>query len=51
MDWSPPGICVHEIPQAIILEWVAIFLLQRIFLSQGSNLGLPCLLHVSPTEP
>ena len=31
--------------QARILEWVAIFLLQGIFLTQGSNLYLLCLLH------
>ena len=29
MDCSPPGSSVHEIPQARILEWVAIFLFQR----------------------
>ena len=32
---------VHGILQARILEWVAISLLQGIFLTQGSNLGLP----------
>ena len=31
--------------QPRILEWVAIFLLQGIFLTQGSNLNLQCLLH------
>ena len=31
--------------QARILEWVAIFLLQGIFLTQGSNSHLLCLLH------
>ena len=31
---------VHENFQARILEWVVIFLLQRIFLTQGSNLHL-----------
>ena len=35
---SPPGSSVHGILQARILEWVA--LLQRIFLTQGSNSGL-----------
>ena len=29
-------------------EWVAIFLLQGIFPTQGSNLHLPCLLHCRP---
>ena len=37
----PPGSSVHEISQARILEWVAIHsLLQGIFPTQGSNLGL-----------
>ena len=40
MDCSPPGSSVHGISQARILEWVAIFLLQGIFPTQGSNLGL-----------
>ena len=42
-DWwtiSLPGSSVHGILQATILEWVAYFLLQGIFLTQGSNLGL-----------
>ena len=43
MDCSPPGSSVHGIFQARILEWVAI--LQRTFLTQGSNLHLLCLLH------
>ena len=44
MNCSPPGSSVHGISQARILEWVAIhvFLLQRIFQTQGSN---PSLLH------
>ena len=42
MDCSPPGSSVHGISQARILEWVAIFLLQGIFPTQGSN---PYLLH------
>ena len=29
MDWSPPGSPVHEISQARILEWVAIFFFSR----------------------
>ena len=40
MDCSPPGSSVQGILQARILEWVAIPFLQRIFLTQGSNLGL-----------
>ena len=40
MDCSPPGSPVHGILQAGMLEWVNHFLLQRIFLTQGSNLGL-----------
>ena len=40
MDCSPLGSCVHEIFQARILEWVRHFLLQGIFLTQGSNPGL-----------
>ena len=43
MDCSLPGSSVHGIPQARILEWVA--LLQGIFLTQGSNLHLLGLLH------
>ena len=43
MDSSPPGSSVHGIFQARILEGVAI--LQRTFLTQGSNLHLLCLLH------
>ena len=43
MDCSPPGSSVHGILQARILEWVAIFSPQGIFLAQGLNL---CLLHL-----
>ena len=43
MDSSPPG---YGIPQARILEWVAIPLLQGIFLTQGSNLGLLHCRHI-----
>ena len=39
---NPLGYSVHGILQARILEWIAIFLLQGIFLSQESN---PHLLH------
>ena len=45
LDCSPQGSSVHGILQARILEWVAIFLLQGIFLTQGSNPHLLCLLH------
>ena len=31
---------VHGIPQARILEWVAVSLLQGVFATQGSNPGL-----------
>ena len=37
MDFSLPG---YGILQARILEWIAILLLQGIFLTQGSNPGL-----------
>ena len=40
MDCSPPGSSIHGVLQARILEWVAISLLQEIFLTQGSNPGL-----------
>ena len=37
MDCSPPGYSVHGILPARILECIAIFLLQGIFLTQESN--------------
>ena len=37
MDCSPLDPSVHGISQARVLEWVAIFLLQGIFSTQGSN--------------
>ena len=40
VDCSLPGSSVQGIFQTRILEWVAIFLLQGIFLTQGLNLGL-----------
>ena len=40
MDCSPPGSSAHGILQVRILQWVAI-LLQGIFLTQESNMGLP----------
>ena len=45
LDCNPPGSSVHGIFQARILEWVAIFLLQGIFLIKGLNPCLICLLH------
>ena len=45
LDYSSPSSSVHEISQARILDWVAIFLLQGIFPIQGLNLCLLCLLH------
>ena len=40
MGRSLPGSCIHGIFQARIPAWVAIPLFQRIFPTQGSNLGL-----------
>ena len=40
MDCSLPGSSLHGILQARVLEWVAIFLLQGIFQTQGLNPGL-----------
>ena len=40
MDCSLPGSSVHGIFQARILEWIAIFLLQVIFLTLESSLRL-----------
>ena len=37
MDYSQPDSSVHGISQARTLQWVAIFLLQEISLTQGSN--------------
>ena len=54
IDGSLPGSSVLGIPQARILEWVAIFSSRGIFPTQGSNRGLPhcrrilyCLSHQS----
>ena len=41
MDCSLPGSSLHGILQARVLEWVAIFLLQGIFPTQGPNPGPP----------
>ena len=35
MDYSPPGSSVHEISQARILEWVAIFFSSRPLLREN----------------
>ena len=52
MKCSPPDSSVHGIFQASILEWVAHFLLQGIYLTLGLNL---CFLHWQneslPLEP
>ena len=45
IDCSLPGSSVHGILQARVLEWAAIFLLQGILPTQGSNLRLLHLLH------
>ena len=42
MDCSLPDSLVHGILQARTLEWVAIFLLQGIFLTQEPNPDLHC---------
>ena len=45
MDCSQPGSSVRGILQAKILQWVAIPFSRGIFLTQGSNLHLLCLLE------
>ena len=45
MDCSLLGSSVHAMSQARILEWIAIFLLQGIFLIQGWNPRLLQLLN------
>ena len=45
VDCSLPSSSIHGIIQARISEWVAIFYSRGIFLTQGSNLCLLCLLH------
>ena len=40
MVCSPPGSSVRGILQARILGWVAVYFIQGIFPTQGSNLGL-----------
>ena len=49
MDCSPPGSSVHGIPQARVLEWVAISF-SRIFPTQGWNPGL-LLCRLLSSEP
>ena len=46
-DCSPLGSSVHEIFQARILKWVSRFLLQGLFLTQGSNSVKPPNSYVS----
>ena len=45
LDCNPPGSSALGIFQPRILQSVAIFLLQGLFPTQGSNLSLLCLLH------
>ena len=45
MVCNPPGSSVRGLLQARILEWVAIPSSRWIFLTQGLNLSLLCLLH------
>ena len=45
MDGSLPGSSIHGIFQTGVPEVCCHFLLQGIFLTQGSNLSLLCLLH------
>ena len=45
MNCSLPGSSVHSILQARLLEWVAMPSSRGIFLTQGSNPHLLCLLH------
>ena len=44
MDYNLPGSSVHGIIQTRILDWVAISSSRGIFLTQGSNLHLLCVL-------
>ena len=45
LDCSPPGSSIHGISHARILEWVAISSSRGIFLTQGSNSHILCVLH------
>ena len=49
--YSQPGSSVHGIPQARILEWVAISSFRGIFPTQGSNLHLLHCRQIFTTEP
>ena len=52
LDYSQPGSSVHVTFQARILEWVAVFLLQGIFLTQRSSPVSPSVqADSSPAEP
>ena len=52
MDCSPPGFSFHGIPQARILEWVAIPFSRRYLPDPGIELGSPALQADSlPSEP
>ena len=50
-DWGLTGSSIYVIFQTSILEWVAIPFSRGIFLTQGSNLGLPHCRHSLPSEP
>ena len=45
LDYNPPGSSVHGISQARMLAWVAISFSREIFMTQGLNPCLLCLLH------
>ena len=47
MDCSPPGSSIHGILLARVLEWVTMPFSRGIFLTQGSNPDLLCLLGCS----
>ena len=51
MDCSTPGSSVHGILQARILEWVVISFSKGIFLTLGSNSGLPHCRQTLLSEP
>ena len=52
MDCSPPGFSFHGIPQARILEWVAIPFSRQYLPDPGIELGSPALQADSlPSEP
>ena len=45
LDYNLPGSSVHGISQARMLVWVAISFSREIFMTQGLNPCLLCLLH------